>query len=225
MGVAQDDALDATDVASLQAAGGVVPLKPHNDNGMTIAQQLVAYAEALASFRHDPLAFVMWAYPWRVAGTFLEKEDGPDAWQREQLEYIGAQLRDDAHTPIKMVTSSGNGAGKSSLVSWLIHWGSMTAPDVRGVVTANSDNQLKTKTWSELSKWTHLHFDQFEVGRLAFELTATRFYARDKPMDWRIDAIPNSKLTPPPSRACTTPASASSSSSTKPPKSPTSSGI
>lgn len=163
---------------------------------MTPAQQLVAYAEALASFRHDPLAFVMWAYPWRVAGTFLEKEDGPDAWQREQLEYIGEQLRDDPHTPIKMVTSSGNGAGKSSLVSWLIHWGSMTAPDVRGVVTANSDNQLKTKTWSELSKWTHLHFDQFEVGRLAFELTATRFYARDKPMDWRIDAIPNSKSNP-----------------------------
>lgn len=163
---------------------------------MTEAEQLKRYAEALARFRHDPLGFVMWAYPWEVAGSFLENETGPDDWQREQLVYIGDQLRRDPHTPIKMVTSSGNGAGKSSLVSWLIHWATMTSLEVRGVVTANSDNQLKTKTWSELSKWTHLHLEQFTIGRQVFELTATRFYAKAKPMDWRVDAIPNSKSNP-----------------------------
>ena len=51
--------------------------------------------------------------------------------------------------------SSGHGIGKSAQVSWWILWAISTAADTRGVVTANTDNQLRTKTWAELCdmKW------------------------------------------------------------------------
>lgn len=163
---------------------------------MTPAQATQAIADKLVEFQHDPLGFTLYFYPWRQPGTFLENEDGPDTWQREQLEYIGAQLRSDPHTPIKMGTSSGNGSGKSALVAWLIHWAEMTHVRTRGVITANSDTQLKTKTWVEVAKWTELMFDQFPILRGIFTLTATRFYANDAELEWRIDAIPNNKGNP-----------------------------
>ena len=42
--------------------------------------------------------------------------------------------------------------GKSALVAWIILWSLSTFPDTRGVVTANTENQLRTKTWVELAK-------------------------------------------------------------------------
>jgi hypothetical protein len=76
----------------------------------------------LGRFTHDPLGFVLWAFPWRVEGTVLEGEDGPDVWQRQQLEAIGASLREDPHRIIRDATASGHGVGKSSEVAWLILW-------------------------------------------------------------------------------------------------------
>ena len=38
------------------------------------------------------------------------------------------------------------GIGKSALVAWLILWALSTMEDTKGVVTANTENQLKTKT-------------------------------------------------------------------------------
>jgi hypothetical protein len=33
---------------------------------------------AAREYRNDPLAFVMWAFPWGVPGIPLEMEHGPD---------------------------------------------------------------------------------------------------------------------------------------------------
>ena len=37
----------------------------------------------LGRFTHDPLGFVLWAFPWGVPGTSLENEDGPDVCKRK----------------------------------------------------------------------------------------------------------------------------------------------
>ena len=55
--------------------------------------------------------------------------------------------------PVRIAVASGHGVGKSALVAWLILWASATVPSTRGVVTANTETQLKTKTWTELGKW------------------------------------------------------------------------
>ena len=106
-------------------------------------------------FRDDPLGFVLWAFPWGKQGTILEGREGPEPWQRDQLIRIGQRLREGGAdgAVVEEDVSSGHGVGKTAEVSWLIIWAVATHEDTRGVVTANTDTQLRTKTWAELSKW------------------------------------------------------------------------
>lgn len=150
--------------------------------------------DGLARYRHDPLGFVLWAFPWGEAGTALEEMDGPEEWQRAQLMRVGERLRagaSEAGDVIVEDVASGHGIGKSAEVSWLILWAISTCTDTRGVVTAGTDGQLRTKTWAELGKWYGLF-----IARDLFKLTATAIYIADDPVrekTWRIDAIPWSK--------------------------------
>lgn len=160
--------------------------------------QLIELAQALLTYRHDPLGFVLWAYPWGVPGTSLEREDGPDEWQREELDEIGRRLRKEPHRPIRRETASGHGVGKSAEVSWIIHWGMLTFPDTRGVATANTDTQLRTKTWAELAKWQALLSLAHPLLAEQFHYTATSLYSThpNREKTWRVDAIPWSKSNP-----------------------------
>jgi hypothetical protein len=147
--------------------------------------------DKLASFTSDPLGFVRWAFPWGESGTALEDESGPEQWQIDQLTRIGERLRDPGATAVSVIEediSSGHGIGKSAEVSWLILWAISTHEDTRGVVTANTDTQLRTKTWAELSKWYQLF-----IAKQLFTFTATSIYIANDPVRekaWRIDAVP-----------------------------------
>lgn len=153
------------------------------------ADPLEELLDELASFEFDPLGFVLWAFPWGQRGSFLADEDGPEEWQREQLTRIGARLKagEDIGAVVKEATSAGHGVGKSAEVAWIILWAISTHEDTRGVVTANTEKQLTTKTWPELSKWY-----QVFVAKDLFTLTATALYSADKDhiRTWRIDQIP-----------------------------------
>lgn len=144
----------------------------------------------LARFTYDPLGFVLWAFPWGEEGTALEDEPGPEQWQVDQLTRIGARLKAgaDIGVVIEEDISSGHGIGKSAEVAWLILWAISTHEDTRGVVTANTDTQLRTKTWAELAKWYQLF-----IAKKLFTLTATAiFIANDNVREkaWRIDGVP-----------------------------------
>ena len=141
--------------------------------------------EDLGRLSRRPLAFVRWAFPWGEAGS-LEKETGPDEWQTQILGLIEAGLISPDQA-IQIAIASGHGVGKSALVAWIILWAISTFPDTRGVVTANTENQLKTKTWAELGKWVKLF-----IAREMFTLTATSLYSVDPAHErtWRVDMIP-----------------------------------
>lgn len=151
--------------------------------------------EALGALTHDPLAFVYFAYPWGELGTPLEDMEGPDEWQIQILKDIGEQLKKgkDLQTAIQEAVASGHGIGKSALISWLIHFAISTHENTRGVVTANTEGQLRTKTWPELSKWHNMF-----IAKDLFTYTATAIFSSDKDYEktWRIDAIPWSKNSP-----------------------------
>lgn len=143
-------------------------------------------ANDLASFTRDPYKFVLYSFPWNEKGSELENFSGPDTWQAEIL----CKVRDGLLTPyeaIRIAVASGHGIGKGALASWLILWAMSTCPDTRGVVTANTDSQLRTKTWAELSKWYRLF-----IAKHWFTLTATALYSTDSEHErtWRIDIIP-----------------------------------
>lgn len=131
---------------------------------------------------NDPLRFVLFAFPW---GSGELKDKYPEDWQIKILTDIKNGLSIDK--AIQEAVASGHGIGKSALVSWIILWAISTYEDTKGVVTANTETQLKTKTWAELAKWYRLC-----ICKHWFELTATALYSRDPAHEktWRIDMIP-----------------------------------
>jgi hypothetical protein len=50
-----------------------------------------------------------------------------------------------------MATASGHGIGKSTLVAWIVNWILTTRPLCQGTVTANTYQQLETKTWAAIA--------------------------------------------------------------------------
>lgn len=167
---------------------------------MVVATDEETLAEDIAGFTHDPEGHVLYSYPWGKEGTELATEAGPRKWQRKILRKIGELLRAGETTPQKVIqeviqgaVASGHGIGKSTLVAWLIKWAMDTFEDTRGVVTANTDTQLRTKTWPEISKWHRL-----SITAHWFELTATSMYSRQAGHDktWRVDLIPWSENNP-----------------------------
>jgi hypothetical protein len=112
----------------------------------------------------NPLAFVMAAYPWGQKGTPLENHEGPRAWQREHLQEIADHMAlqkrrmalDLAPEMWRSSVVSGRGPGKSALVAWKSHWMMSTALGSTTIVTANTEPQLKTRTFAEITKWLTL---------------------------------------------------------------------
>lgn len=151
-------------------------------------------AQWLISVRDDPQAFVDGAFPWGEPGTQLEAFDGPMPWARALFERVRLGLL-SAEDAIMEAVASGHGIAKSTTVSMLVLWAFTTFPDCRGVVTANTETQLKTKTWAELGKWFNL---LNPLIREHFELKATSLLSRDPTRErtWRIDMIPWSKTNP-----------------------------
>ncbi len=148
--------------------------------------------DAMIRMQCNPLAWVKYSFKWNQGE--LEGFSGPDEWQTETLAYIRDRLQAKEMSTgqaisyvIQVAVASGNGPGKSALVSWIMLWAISTKKDTRGVVTANTETQLRTKTWSELSKWYRLC-----IVKHWFELTATAIYAKVKEHErtWRIDQVP-----------------------------------
>jgi len=155
--------------------------------GLTAAElaelDAILEVERRERVRRDPLFFVQDSFPWGAPGA-LAHEAGPDVWQADIL----AAVRDGLLTmgdAIRVAVASGHGVGKSAIAAWLILWALTTAEDTRGVVTANTESQLRTKTWAELAKW----FGMLR-GRERFQLAATAIYSRERERTWRIDMVP-----------------------------------
>ncbi|HFH5403288.1 TPA: terminase, partial [Salmonella enterica] len=122
---------------------------------MSPEEQLV---EDIASFTYDPLGYALYAFPWGEDGTELAHATGPRKWQADAFREIRDHLQNPAtrHQPLMLARASGHGIGKSAFISMLINWGMSTCEDCKVVVTANTDNQLRTKTWPEIIKWSNL---------------------------------------------------------------------
>lgn len=142
-------------------------------------------AEEIARFYEDPLGFVLFAYPWGEAGTVLADQEGPDEWQRAALISIGEEVRrngfDGKHAvpAIRRAFSSGHGIGKTTFVAWVVDWIMSTRPHAQGTVTANTFDQLQTKTWAAIKRWTALCI----TGHW-FEIGDNRLYHRDHKDSW-----------------------------------------
>ena len=139
--------------------------------------------EDIARFTRDPLGFVRYAYPWGEPGP-LEDEQ-VKAWQEDILAVIGKHLNSPfCHQPLKIAVASGHGIGKTALIAMVSDWAMSTCDDCRALVTANTEDQLTTKTWPEILKWFGL-----SINREWWKTSATRITSREKGHEdtWRLD--------------------------------------
>jgi hypothetical protein len=126
-----------------------------------------------AAIRDNPLAFVMYVFPWGEKGTPLEHFHGPRKWQREVLQQIAEHIKSnngkvDFNT-LRLAVSSGRGIGKSALVSWVTIWMLSTRIGSTTIISANSESQLRSITWAEITKWLAM-----SINSHWFEVSATR---------------------------------------------------
>lgn len=110
-------------------------------------------AEVIGKETHNPSRYVKWVWKW--ADGDLKSSEGPREWQRKILDLITRTMLDPKarYQPLRIAVSSGNGIGKSALISMISKWALDTCPDTKIIVTATTGQQLKTKTWPEVNKW------------------------------------------------------------------------
>ena len=132
--------------------------------------------------KDDPLNFVKFAFPWGMKDTPLEDFKGPRKWQekilREMTIHIARNGTRDLPEMFRMATASG--IGKSALVSWIVLWMLSTRLGATIIVTANTEQQLRSRTWAELGKWMTL-----SINSHWFHKTATTI----KPAPWFQEAL------------------------------------
>lgn len=114
--------------------------------------------EEVAQYYADPLGFAFAMFPWGEPGL-LEAYAGPQPEQRVFLEWLGAEITRrqfdgvNAVDPIRGAISSGHGIGKGALTGMLVAFIMSTRPHAKGVVTANTSDQLQDKTWAGIRYW------------------------------------------------------------------------
>jgi hypothetical protein len=131
------------------------------------------------NIKDSPLNFVKYIFPWGQEGTPLEEFTGPRKWQEKILIDIGNHIAKneviDLPEMFRLAVASGRGIGKSALVAWIVLWFLSTRLGGTVVVTANTEAQLRSRTWAELGKWSVL-----SLNGHWFEKTATTL----KPAPW-----------------------------------------
>lgn len=124
----------------------------------TPAAETEILTQALA-LKDDPVGFAHWAYPWGRKGTVFEL--GLRKWQLEELKALAGHVQEQVfrqqnQMPMKIwrsAWSSGRGPGKSGLLGIVSHWQMSTRLGSTVSVMANTETQLRTKTFPEFAIW------------------------------------------------------------------------
>ncbi len=110
--------------------------------------------------------------------------DKLEEWQIDLCTAITSACKDSS-LPKRFAVRSGHGIGKTAFMAWLDKWFMATRVNPRLVTTANTENQLSTKTWPELAKWNR----QSKDGTW-FEWSATKFVLKSAKETWFSSSIP-----------------------------------
>ena len=143
------------------------------------------------NIKDDPLNFVRYIFPWNQEGTPLADFSGPRRWQEKILRDIGNHIRKnetmDLPEMYRLAVASGRGIGKSALVAWLILWMLSTRLGSTIIVTANTEQQLRSRTWAELGKWLTLAINGHWFVKTATSLKPQQWYEELLISDLKID--------------------------------------
>lgn len=155
---------------------------PRNSSPLVGEQDLIT---TLLGFRYDPEGFVRYAFPWGKEGTPLAKVEGPRTWQIDEFKRISDHLMLDIEkqriglpgSPMYLAISSGRGIGKSAWLSMLDLWVASCWIGSTGIVTANTETQLRSRTMAELGKWHTMAINRHWFEKSSMSLRPARWFA------------------------------------------------
>ena len=146
----------------------------------------IEIAREIGKFAYDPLGHCLFAFPWGEPGKPLEHLKGPRQWQGNVMATIRNHLQnpETRYTPLRIAIASGHGIGKSAEVGMLSKWALDCWVDARVVITANTEQQLITKTSPEVSKWHGM-----AITRDWFKRATMKISSNERPDSWRLDFV------------------------------------
>lgn len=146
-------------------------------------QQLMSYLWS-PQIKDDLYRFVMYTFPWGKKGTPLEHFHGPRKWQRKVLDNITEHIHNNKgkidFETYRHAIASGRGIGKSALVAWITIWFITTRIGSTTTISANSESQLRSVTWAEITKWLAM-----AINSHWFEIAATKI----TPAKWLTELV------------------------------------
>jgi len=148
------------------------------------------------SMADDPEAFVLYAYPWGKPNTPLHNKKGPRTWQRDELQQMKEHFQNNRRKlaegkqpeVYKSGTVSGRGSGKSAFLSWVNHWHMSAHIGSTTIVTANTEEQLKSKTWAELGRWLTLAINRHWFDKQALSVKPQPWFKESIEQQLKIDS-------------------------------------
>ena len=143
----------------------------------------------------NPVNFVKYVYPWGQPGTPLEKFSGPRKWQLEELERMNEHIirnkekiaRGENPVMYRLGIASGRGPGKSAFLSWIGHFVMSVATGSTVIYTANTEQQLKSRTWAEYGKWLTMAINGHWFDKTATTVRPQQWFEKLLKEDLRID--------------------------------------
>lgn len=143
----------------------------------------------------DPEAFVMFVYPWGKANTPLDGISGPRGWQRELMQELRLAIKENRNAfamrtickVFQEAVASGRGIGKSAALAMLLHWFLSTRVGGTCIVTANTEQQLLTRTWPELGRWVTMSINGHWFDKTATKLVPAPWFAESLRRDLKLD--------------------------------------
>ena len=148
-------------------------------------QQLIL---KMLTFADDPLGFVMFTFPWGKPNTPLEHHKGPRQWQIDALNQMQAHIHEnhakirqgDIPELMKLARASGRGIGKSAFLGWVALWLFSCLPSSTVIVSANTEQQLKSTTFPEIRKWATMAINSRWFEHQTMSL---------KPAEWLVQTL------------------------------------
>ena len=139
----------------------------------------------LLEFKYDPEGFVRYAFPWGVPNTPLAKLEGPRTWQLDEFSRLRDHLLLDVEkqriglpsSPFYRAISSGRGIGKSAWLSMVDMWVASCWIGSTGIVTANTETQLRSRTMAELGKWHTMAINRHWFEKSSMSMRPAKWFA------------------------------------------------
>jgi len=170
--------------------------KSDGDDVKYSQEQELELMSATLAFRDDPRGFVTYTYPWGEAGTPLHDKKEPHTWQIEEFELLGEHMKRvrfavEQGLPIpiyRAAYSSGRGPGKSAFFGMTAHWHVSTHLGAQTIVAANTESQLRSKTFPEISRWITMAGNSHWFDLEGLRVTPAQWFAQLVSDQLKIDA-------------------------------------